>query len=54
MIEVCKKHFPSVSVGFDDPKVKIHIGEAADFIQQHRGTFDVIITDSFDPTAPGN
>ena len=53
VIEVCKKHFPSVSASFYDSKVKVHIGDATDFVQLHRGSFDVIITDCCDPTTPG-
>ena len=45
--------FPSVSASFYDSKVKVHIGDATDFVQLHRGSFDVIITDCCDPTTPG-
>ena len=54
VIEVCKKHLPSLSVGFSNAKVRVHIEDAAEFIQQHRDYFDIIITDCCDPTAPGN
>ena len=52
-MEVCKEHLPSLSAGFGNKKVKVHVGDAADFIDKHKNFFDVLITDCCDPTAPG-
>lgn len=35
--------------GLDHPKVTLHVGDGFQFMQQHCGQFDVIITDSSDP-----
>ena len=49
VIEVSKRYFPQTAVGFSSPKVKVHIQDGAEFMQQCVGQFDVIITDSSDP-----
>lgn len=38
--------------GFDSPKVKLTIGDGFEFMKNHVGEFDVIITDSSDPVGP--
>ena len=42
-----------MSVGFSDPRVQIHIQDGAKFMEDHKGRFDVIITDSSDPVGEG-
>ena len=54
VIEVCKEHLPSQSAGLIDSKVKFHIGDPMEYVQQHENYFDVILTDKSDPTTPGN
>ncbi|ODQ67461.1 putative spermidine synthase [Nadsonia fulvescens var. elongata DSM 6958] len=49
---VSKKYLPSMSVGFQHPKVKVHIGDGFQFLKDYQNTFDVIITDSSDPEGP--
>ena len=49
MVELSKKYLPYMSVGFEDPRVKVHIQDGIEFIGQNKETFDVIITDSSDP-----
>ena len=49
VIEVSKRYLPQTAVGFSSPKVKVHIQDGAEFMQQCAGQFDVIITDSSDP-----
>ena len=49
MVEVSKKYLPNQSLGFDSPKLTLHIGDGFDFMSKHEGEFDVIITDSSDP-----
>ena len=49
MIEVSKKFLPSLSIGFEDPRVEVHIEDGVEFMKRHRNKFDVIITDSSDP-----
>lgn len=49
VVEVSKKYLPFMAKGFDDPKLTLHIGDGFEFIKNHPGEFDVIITDSSDP-----
>ena len=54
VIEVSKKYLPTMAVGFNDPRVTVHIMDGAKFMEQHKDTFDVIITDSSDPVGPAS
>ncbi|THB63710.1 MAG: polyamine aminopropyltransferase, partial [Gammaproteobacteria bacterium] len=54
VIEMCKKYLPSHSNGsYEDPRVTIEIGDAAEFVATCDKKFDVIISDSTDPIGPG-
>ncbi|KAG0495198.1 hypothetical protein HPP92_006192, partial [Vanilla planifolia] len=45
--------FPTLSVGFEDRRVQLHIGDAVDFLRKsHEGLYDAIIVDSSDPIGP--
>ncbi|KAA8533628.1 hypothetical protein F0562_030938 [Nyssa sinensis] len=53
VIDVSKKFFPELSVGFEDPRVRLHIGDAAEFLRHApEGKYDAIIVDSSDPVGP--
>lgn len=52
VIAVSKKFLPSMSVGYQHPKVEVHIGDGFEFLRNHKNEFDVIITDSSDPEGP--
>lgn len=52
VIRVSKKYLPGMSVGFQHPKVQVHVGDGFEFLKNRRGEFDVIITDSSDPEGP--
>lgn len=41
-----------MSVGFQHPAVKVHIGDGFKFLDEKKNEFDVIITDSSDPDGP--
>lgn len=41
-----------MSVGFQHPKAKVHIGDGFKFLDDYKNAFDVIITDSSDPEGP--
>ena len=49
VIDVSKNYLPSLAVGFDDPRVTVHIGDGAAYMHAHKAHFDVIIVDSSDP-----
>eukprot|EP00761_Pharyngomonas_kirbyi_P014217 gb/GECH01014247.1/.p1 GENE.gb/GECH01014247.1/~~gb/GECH01014247.1/.p1 ORF type:complete len:305 (+),score=68.93 gb/GECH01014247.1/:1-915(+) len=50
--EMSKKYFPQVCVGFEDPRVQLHFMDGFQFLDEHRGEFDIIITDASDPEGP--
>lgn len=41
-----------MSIGFQHPNVKSHIGDGFEFLKNRKNEFDVIITDSSDPEGP--
>ena len=49
VLEVSRKYLPSMGVGLDNPKVILNVADGFQFLKQHTGEFDVIITDSSDP-----
>lgn len=54
VIDVSKKYLPSLAMGYDDPRVKVHVMDGAKFMDEHKDSFDVIITDSSDPVGPAS
>ncbi|MBN1850065.1 MAG: spermidine synthase [Deltaproteobacteria bacterium] len=52
VIEVSRKYLPFTSVGFSDPRVKVHIQDGAEFARKNVDAYDVIIVDSSDPIGP--
>jgi len=54
VIDVSKKYLPSLAKGYDDPRVKVRIMDGAKFMDEHKDSFDVIITDSSDPIGPAS
>ncbi len=49
VVEVSKRHLPTLSSGFSDPRVKIFYEDGAKFVKNKKGEYDVIIVDSTDP-----
>ncbi|KAJ8753005.1 hypothetical protein K2173_008740 [Erythroxylum novogranatense] len=53
VIDVSKKYFPELAVGFTDRRVKLHVGDAVEFLRlAPEGKYDAIIVDSSDPVGP--
>ncbi|KAK9768587.1 putrescine aminopropyltransferase [Basidiobolus ranarum] len=52
VIRIAKKYLPAMAVGFQHPKVKVHIGDGFPYLEEQVNSFDVIITDSSDPVGP--
>ena len=46
---VSKLYLKEMAKGFDDPRVTLHIGDGFKWLQENKGSYDVIITDSSDP-----
>jgi len=54
VVEVCRRHLPSVSAGaFDDPRVELVIADGVRFVAESDRGYDVIIVDSTDPIPRG-
>ncbi|VFQ93161.1 unnamed protein product [Cuscuta campestris] len=53
VVDVSKQFFPDVAVGYEDPRVNLHIGDGVEFLKNAaEGTYDAIIVDSSDPIGP--
>ena len=53
VIDVAKEHFPKMSIGFEDPRVHVHVGDGCAFVKNAPdATYDAIIVDSSDPVGP--
>ncbi|KAH9309717.1 hypothetical protein KI387_037628 [Taxus chinensis] len=53
VIDVSKEFFPELGVGYEDPRVMLHVGDGAAFLRKcPAGTYDAIIVDSSDPVGP--
>ncbi|KAL4574096.1 hypothetical protein LXL04_020919 [Taraxacum kok-saghyz] len=53
VVDVSKEFFPDVAVGYDDPRVKLHIGDGVAFLKgAPEGSYDAVIVDSSDPIGP--
>ncbi|GBN32252.1 Spermidine synthase, partial [Araneus ventricosus] len=48
--EASKKYLPFMYKGFDSSKYQLHFGDGSKFVKDHQQEYDVIITDSPDPT----
>jgi len=54
VIKAARQHFPEVSSGFDNPRVKINVGDGVAYMKNHQaGVLDLVIVDSTDPIGPG-
>lgn len=53
VIRACKRYFPRVSSGLDDPRVTIHLVDSIRYVAEvPSGTYDAVIVDSSDPIGP--
>lgn len=53
VIEVCRRHLPSIAGALDDPRVRIRVGDAVGYVGDAPvGSFDVILVDAPDPIGP--
>ncbi|XP_061355263.1 spermidine synthase-like [Gastrolobium bilobum] len=53
VIDVYKNFFPDIAIGYQDPRVHVHITDGIAFINSApEGTYDAIILDAFNPTGP--
>ncbi|XP_004300891.1 PREDICTED: spermidine synthase 2-like [Fragaria vesca subsp. vesca] len=53
--DVYKRFFPNIAVGYQDPRVNVHIADGVKFMQSvPEGTYDAIILDAFVNIGPGD
>ncbi|OMO88233.1 Spermidine/spermine synthases family [Corchorus capsularis] len=53
VVDVSKRFFPNVAVGYEDSRVNLHIGDGVEFLKAvPQGTYDAVIVDSSDPIGP--
>lgn len=53
VIDVCKKHLPTIAGKLDDPRVEILVEDAIEYIKNKENEFDIVLIDSTDPMGPG-
>lgn len=53
VVDVCRKFFPKISAGLDDPRVKVKIGDGVAYMKELRESIDIAVIDSTDPIGPG-
>jgi spermidine synthase len=53
VVEQCRRFFPELSAGLDDPRVSVVNLDGAAYTAEHKNAFDVILVDSTDPVGPG-
>eukprot|EP00795_Rhopilema_esculentum_P007127 gene7127-12782_t len=52
VINAARKYLPNLAMGFDSPKMNLHVGDGFEFMKNHQSEFDVIIADTSDPEGP--
>lgn len=53
VIDVSKKYFPQMAIGYSDPRVSVHVCDGIKFVQEAaENTYDIIVVDSSDPVGP--
>ncbi|XP_077216767.1 spermidine synthase 1 [Tasmannia lanceolata] len=53
VVDVSKQFFPDLAIGYEDPRVSLHVGDGVAFLKAvPEGTYDAIIVDSSDPIGP--
>lgn len=53
VIDVCKKHLPTIAGELDNPKVEVLVEDAIEYIKNKENEFDIVLIDSTDPMGPG-
>lgn len=49
VVRLSREHLPTVSAGsFDDPRVRLVVGDAFEFVQGEEGPYDIVVVDSTD------
>lgn len=49
LVDVCRKHFPELACGLDDPRVNVYYQDGLRFLRNKTNEYDLIINDATDP-----
>ena len=52
VVRAAKEYLPFTASAFDDPRVRLHIGDGIRFIEESDEKYDVVLVDSTDPVGP--
>jgi spermidine synthase len=52
VVEISQQFFPMLTLGLDNPKVKLQCEDGLQFVKRHKNEYDVVLVDSFDPIGP--
>lgn len=53
VIDACRKFFPRIASGLDDPRVKVRVADGLAYVKGLENEVDILIVDSTDPIGPG-
>jgi spermidine synthase len=53
VVAVCRRFFPGLTAGLDDPRVRIYYEDGLKFVRTKQDLYDLVIVDSTDPFGPG-
>lgn len=53
VIDACRKYFPKIASGLDDPRVEVRVADGLAYIKELKNEIDIAIIDSTDPIGPG-
>jgi spermidine synthase len=53
VIAAARRHLPFLTSALGDARVEVCIGDGARYLDDHPGSFDVVLSDSTDPVGPG-
>ncbi|MBI4962166.1 MAG: polyamine aminopropyltransferase [Desulfomonile tiedjei] len=53
VVSACRRFFPEISAGLDDPRVTVVNEDGAAYVKNFEEEFDIILVDSTDPVGPG-
>lgn len=55
VVNVCRKHFPSLTAGLSDPRVELVIADGANYVSDLSAeSYDIVIVDSTDSYSPSS
>lgn len=53
VVEVSKQFLPGLAAVYDEPRVRVHYMDGAQWMRENKEGYDLIVVDSTDPVGPG-